>query len=98
MDGIMYKKFIVLILTIFVGLTAAEECKAQYDTLKFGEFGVSSVSPISSTSVKGKVWVDVENPLGGFTVSNIEAAFIRTECLWSRDVPMIIMFLMESAV
>ncbi len=68
----MYKKFIVLILTIFVGFAAAEECKAQYDTLKFGEFGVSSVSPISSTSVKGKVWVDVENPLGGFAVSNIE--------------------------
>ena len=69
---IVMKKLIVLLFVSFAAFLSAEECKAQYDTLKFGEFGVSSVSPISSTSVKGKVWVDVENPLGGFTVSNIE--------------------------
>jgi hypothetical protein len=83
MGGIMYKKFIVLILSIFVGLVMAEECKAQYDTLEFGDFGVSSVKPIGYESVRGKVWVDIENPLVGFTVSDIEG------CLYKRGIPLV---------
>ena len=65
------KKTFAVLLVCFAALLLSHECKAQYDTLKFGDFGVSSVKPLSSTSVRGKVWVDVENPLNGFTVSDI---------------------------
>jgi hypothetical protein len=67
----MYRKLIVLIVAMFVGLAAADECRAQYDYLKFGDFGVTSVEPMSFTSVKGSVWVEVENPQVGFSVTEI---------------------------
>ena len=65
------KKTFAILLVICAAIFLSHECKAQYDTLKFGDFGVSSVKPIDSGSVRGKVWVEVENPLVGFTVSDI---------------------------
>ena len=67
----MYKRLIVFILAVILGMTWAGDCKAQYDTLKFGDFGISSITPKSNTSVSGTVWVDVENPQVGFKVSEI---------------------------
>lgn len=67
----MYRKLIVFIVVLFAGLAAADDCRAQYDFLKFGDFGVSSVSPLGFTSVKGSVWVDVENPQVGFAVTEV---------------------------
>lgn len=67
----MYKRLIVFILAVILGITWADDCKAQYDYLKFGDFGVTSVSPLSFTSVKGAVWVDVENPQAGFSVTEV---------------------------
>lgn len=66
------KKFIIIIVTSVLAFLSSGECKAQYDVLKFGNFGVTSVTPLSFTSVKGSVWVDVENPQTGFSVTNIE--------------------------
>jgi hypothetical protein len=67
----MYKRLIVFILAVILGITWADDCKAQYDYLKFGDFGVTSVSPLSFTSVRGEVWVDVENPQAGFSVTEV---------------------------
>lgn len=67
----VYRKLIVLVVAVFVGLAAEEECRAQYDHLKFGDFGVTSISPVSFTSVRGEVWVDVENPQAGFSVTEV---------------------------
>ena len=73
----MYRKLILLIVAMFVGLAAADECRAQYSYLKFGDFGVSSVSPLSFTSVKGSVWVDVENPEVGFAVTEVHGKLYK---------------------
>ena len=67
----MYKRLIVFILAVILGMTWADDCKAQYDYLKFGDFGVTSVSPLSFTSVSGSVWVDVQNPQVGFSVTEV---------------------------
>ncbi len=67
----MYKRLIVFILSFILGITWADDCKAQYDYLKFGDFGVTSISPVSFTSVRGEVWVDVENPQAGFSVTEV---------------------------
>lgn len=73
----MFKRFIVLIVAFAVGFASADDCKAQYDVLKFGDFGVSSVRPAGAASVSGSVWVDVDNPQVGFTVSEIYGKLYR---------------------
>ena len=77
------KKIILLVVVSLLGFLSSEECKAQYDSLKFGDYGVSSITPKGFSSVKGSIWVDVENTLPGFTVSNIEGKLYR------NGVPMI---------
>ena len=67
----MCRKFVAYVVAVIAFLASAEESKAQYDTLKFGDFGVTSVSPVDSVSVRGSVWVDVENPQVGFWVTEI---------------------------
>ncbi|MBE6240588.1 MAG: hypothetical protein E7115_03725 [Bacteroidales bacterium] len=79
----MYKKLLVLIIALFAGLASADNCRAQYDVLKFGDFGISSITPRGFTSVKGAVWVDVDNPQVGFSVSEIYGK------LYKNGVPMI---------
>lgn len=71
------KKFILLIILSVFAVFYAEDCKAQYSSLKFGDFGVSSVTPVGRASVNGKVWIDVENPLVGFSVTNVEGRLYR---------------------
>ncbi len=65
------KKLILLVVVSIIASISADECKAQYDYLKFGDFGVTSISPVSFTSVRGEVWVDVENPQVGFSVTEV---------------------------
>ena len=77
------KKLILLVIMSVIAFLSADECKAQYDTLKFGDFGITSISPKSFTSVGGAVWVDVENPQVGFKVSEIYGK------LYHNGVPMI---------
>lgn len=67
----MCRKFVVYAIAVIAFLASAQESNAQYDTLKFGDFGVTSVSPVDSVSVRGAVWVDVENPQVGFWVTDI---------------------------
>ena len=69
------KKFLLVVVTFFLAILSSWESKAQYNTLKFGEFGITSITPLGRGSVKGRVWIDVENPLPGFSVSNIEGKF-----------------------
>lgn len=73
----MYKKLIVFVVAVITMLTAADGCKAQYSYLKFGDFGIASISPLSYSSVKGSVWVDVENPEVGFSVTEIQGKLYR---------------------
>jgi hypothetical protein len=65
------KKLILLVVVSIIASISADDCKAQYDYLKFGDFGVTSVSPLSFTSVMGSVWVDVQNPQVGFSVTEV---------------------------
>ena len=65
------RKIIFVALASLIGFFSSTDCKAQYDYLKFGDFGVTSVSPLSFTSVRGAVWVDVENPQVGFSVTEV---------------------------
>ena len=67
----MCRKIIVFVAVLLAGIAAAVDCRAQYDYLKFGDFGVESVAPCDSLSVKGSVWVEVENPLAGFSVTEV---------------------------
>lgn len=67
----MFRRLIVFVVVAFVGLASADECMAQYDSLKFGDFGVESVTPHDKSSVRGRVWVDVENPQVGFSVTEV---------------------------
>lgn len=77
------KKLILLVVLSVITFISADECKAQYDTLKFGEFGISSITPKGYTAVSGAVWVEIGNPQVGFKVSEI---FGR---LYHNGVPMI---------
>lgn len=78
----MRKLILVLIISV-LGFFSAEECKAQYNTLKFGDYGITSISPISFSAVKGSVWVEIANPQAGFTVAQVEGK------LYKNGVPMI---------
>lgn len=71
------KRILFIVITTLLTFLGYEDCKAQYDTLKFGDFGVSSITPVGSDAVEGSVWVEVENPLVGFTVSNVEGKLYK---------------------
>lgn len=77
------KRILFIVIASLLTFIGSEECKAQYDTLKFGDFGVSSVKPAGQDSVKGEVWVEVDNPLVGFTVSDVVGK------LYKNGVPLI---------
>lgn len=66
------KRFLAVLVIGFVALVAAGECDAQFSKLSFGKYGISSIRPESLRAVKGAVWLDVTNPMQGFTVSHIK--------------------------
>lgn len=66
----MRRFFVALLLSVLV-LASAEECRAQFSKLSFGDYGISSIRPESFRSVRGAVWLDVNNPMQGFTLTEI---------------------------
>ena len=65
------KKTIAIIVAVVVALVASVEGWAEFSKLRFGDYGVESISPESFSAVKGAVWLEVTNPMEGFTVSEI---------------------------
>lgn len=67
----MKNRFFVLLVTAFVSLFAADDCAAQFSKMSIGDYGIKSIMPESFSAVRGAVWLDVENPMDTFTVSEI---------------------------
>lgn len=66
----MRRFFVALMFSVFL-LASAEDCRAQFSKLSFGDYGISSIRPESFRSVRGAVWLDVNNPMQGFTLTEI---------------------------
>lgn len=66
------KKFLMIFLTAAAMIAFSSESHAQFSKLSFDGYGVKSISPESFTSVNGAVWINVTNPMEGFTVSEIK--------------------------
>lgn len=77
------KRILVLLLAGVVALVTAGDSYAQFSKLSFGKYGVSSIRPESLRSVRGAVWIDVTNPMEGFTVSEIKGT------VYKRGVPFV---------
>lgn len=72
----MKRLFAILVMCV-VALVSAEVASAQFSKLSFGKYGVSSIRPESLRAVRGTVWIDVNNPLEGFTVSEIKGTVYK---------------------
>ena len=77
------KRIFALFLISVVTFAFAEVCHAQFSKLSFGKYGVSSIRPESLRAVRGAVWIDVTNPMGGFTISEIKGT------VYKRGVPFV---------
>lgn len=77
------KRILVLLLAGVLALVTAGDSYAQFSKLSFGKYGVSSIRPESLRSVRGAVWIDVTNPMEGFTVSEIKGT------VYKRGVPFV---------
>ena len=71
------KRFFAILAFCVVIIASADLCHAQFSKLSFGKYGVSSIRPESLRSVTGAVWVDVTNPMEGFTVSEIKGTVYK---------------------
>ena len=71
------KRLIAILFVGIVALAASGFCHAQFSKLSFGKYGVSSIRPESLRAVRGAVWVDVTNPMEGFTVSEIKGTVYK---------------------
>ena len=60
-----------------VVMSASDACHAQFSKLSFGKYGVSSIRPESLRAVRGAVWLDVTNPMVGFTISEIKGTVYK---------------------
>ena len=72
----MKRLFAILVLSA-VAFASAHVCHAQFSKLSFGKYGISSIRPESLRSVRGAVWIDVTNPMEGFTVSEIKGTVYK---------------------
>lgn len=61
----------------FVAFAASDVCHAQFSKLSFGKYGISSIRPESLRSVRGAVWIEVTNPMEGFSVSEIKGTVYK---------------------
>lgn len=77
------KRFFTVLFLSAVLMLAAGECHAQFSKLSFGKYGISSIRPESFSAVNGAVWLDVTNPMEGFTVSDVRGT------VYKRGVPFI---------
>ena len=71
------KRFFAILVIGLVALASSGFCHAQFSKLSFGKYGVSSIRPESLRSVRGAVWIDVTNPMEGFTVSQIRGTVYK---------------------
>lgn len=71
------KRLFAILVVCVVAFASAEVCRAQFSKLSFGKYGVSSIRPESLRAVRGAVWVDVTNPMEGFTVSEIKGTVYK---------------------
>ena len=65
------KRLLILLLLAAMSVLLSADCHAQFSRLSFGKYGVSSIRPESFRAVKGAVWLEVTNPMEGFTLSEI---------------------------
>lgn len=65
------RKFLIVLFVSAVAFLSADQCRAQFSKLSFGDYGVSSIRPESFRAVNGAVWLDVTNPMIGFKMSEI---------------------------
>ena len=65
------RKTLLTFICCVAAFLVSDVCSAQFSKLSFGKYGVSSIRPESMRSVRGSVWIDVTNPMEGFTVSEI---------------------------
>lgn len=72
----MKRLFAVLVLCV-VAFVSSETCHAQFSKLSFGKYGISSIRPESLRAVRGAAWIDVTNPMEGFTVSEIKGTVYK---------------------
>ena len=71
------KRFFAVLLVCVVAFASAEVCHAQFSKLSFGKYGVSSIRPEGLRAVRGSVWIDVTNPVEGFTLSQIKGTVYK---------------------
>lgn len=71
------KKFAFALVAAVFALLSEGLCMAQFSKMSIGDYGVESISPDSFTSVNGTVWVQVGNPMIGFTVSEIRGVVYK---------------------
>ncbi len=72
----MKRLFALLVLCVFA-FVSSETCHAQFSKLSFGKYGISSIRPESLRAVRGAAWIDVTNPMEGFTVSEIKGTVYK---------------------
>lgn len=72
----MKRLFAVLVLCV-ITFVSSETCHAQFSKLSFGKYGISSIRPESLRAVRGAAWIDVTNPMEGFTVSEIKGTVYK---------------------
>ena len=77
------KRLFAILVVCVLAFASSEVCHAQFSKLSFGKYGVSSIRPESLRAVRGAVWVDVTNPMVGFTVSEIKGT------VYKKDVPFV---------
>ena len=71
------KRLFAILVVCVLAFASSEVCHAQFSKLSFGKYGVSSIRPESLRAVRGAVWVDVTNPMVGFTVSEIKGTVYK---------------------
>ena len=71
------KRLFAILVVCVLAFASSEVCHAQFSKLSFGKYGVSSIRPESLRAVRGAVWVDVTNPMVGFTVSEINGTVYK---------------------
>lgn len=71
------KRLLAILVVCVLAFASSEVCHAQFSKLSFGKYGVSSIRPESLRAVRGAVWVDVTNPMVGFTVSEIKGTVYK---------------------
>lgn len=70
-------RIIMIVLTAAFSIVLSDDCCAQYEKIKGGEFGIETLYPVSYSEVGGSVWMDVNNPYSGLTVSEVTCVVYR---------------------